>query len=162
MTKNVKRKPKDRGRKDQAIFYLTLGKGISETADLVGVTRQTIRNWLNSSEFYEEYVKAERKRLNQLGNIYNRADKASFDILNKIMGDENANNSDRIRAAIEIQKQSFRVREFLILEERLARLERQFTRGESGGPKTVHLEFPYPLPMPLEKSEKAEQTAGTE
>jgi len=103
-----------------AIQYLANGKSNSETARLLNVTRQTIGNWMGNDLFVNELTKAEKNKITQLVKMYQDAEVSSFKTLKEIMEDENAKDADRIKAAKEINHGSYRLRERIEVEERLA------------------------------------------
>jgi len=73
--------------------------------------------------FVNELKKTEQKRVTQLTKMYQDAEVSSFKILKGIMENENAKDADRIKAAKEINHGSYKLREQIEFEERLANLE---------------------------------------
>lgn len=93
-------------RQQLAINHLSNGKNLSETARLVGVSRQTVGTWMRSAAFQQAVNAALDKKRAELQARYQAAEPGIFDFWNKVMNDESAKLSDRLLASRLIVNQS--------------------------------------------------------
>ena len=110
------------GRKqEQAITALLTQRNVDEAAKATGIAPKTLWRWLRLPEFQEAYRKARRQGFAQ---SIARLQQASSAALLKIMLDQNAPPSTRVRAAECVINQGSRAMEIEDLEVRIAALER--------------------------------------
>jgi len=106
-----------------AVTHLANGKTITETADLLGVSRQTIHNWIKDYTFAQQLKDLQREHVDEIAKRYSSAELESFEVRRTILLDETATNSDRLRAAKDISTTAIQYRETLDFQERLQKVE---------------------------------------
>lgn len=106
MSKNVKKIKSLTGKQSLALYYLTSGRSITRTAKSIGVTRQTIGNWMKDPVFHKALNDLQSKKIDELTLMHQSQDMKIFELLKSIMEDPKAPYRDRIRAAIEIRNES--------------------------------------------------------
>ncbi len=117
MTKNSNHK------QISALPFLLEGKTQKETASLLGVSRQTIGNWMKDRDFKAALKKRQMERIDQLSQKYQRAEDSAFDVVISILTNIEAKNIDRLRAAELIQKESHQYTYFQNLVVRIEEIE---------------------------------------
>ena len=119
------------GRKqEQAITALLTQRNVDEAAKAADIAPKTLWRWLRLPEFQEAYRKARRQAFAQSIARLQQASSAAATTLLKIMLDQNAPPSTRVRAAECVINQGSRAMEIEDLEVRIAVLERSAAKRD--------------------------------
>jgi hypothetical protein len=123
MSKNGKNPKSFKGKQALAIHHLTSGRSMTETAKLLGVTRQTIGNWMRDPNFNKSLHDLQSKRIDELTMMHQSQDLPVFEFFKSIMQDPAVPYRDRIRAAIEIRNESHNLKMIRDFDLRLRELQ---------------------------------------
>ena len=88
--------------KVRAIHLLVAGHTIPETANQVGVRRETIWRWTKTPAFAEAVAAGRMEILEQVGQRLVYASCYAVDVLCELMKDRNASAGDRLKAAVAV------------------------------------------------------------
>jgi hypothetical protein len=111
-------------KKEAAIAALLTHRNVDEAAQAVGVGATTIWRWLKLPEFQAEYQKARRDAFSQSIARLQQGYSAAATTMLKIMLDQNAPTSTRVRAAECVMNHATKAIEIEDIEARVAELER--------------------------------------
>ena len=110
-------------KKEEAIAALLSQRSIEEAARASGVSTRSLYRWLELPEFQEAYLKARRQAFGQATARLQQASGAAVSTLLKVMVDQNAPASCRLRAADSVLAHGAKAIELEDIEMRLQRLE---------------------------------------
>ena len=110
-------------KKEEAIAALLGQRSVEEAARVVGIAPRTLLRWLGLPEFREAYCQARREAFGQATARLQQASGAAASTLLKIMVDQSAPASCRLRAADSVLNRGSKSIEQEDLEMRLHRLE---------------------------------------
>ena len=120
-------------KKEQAIAALLTQRNIEEAAKSIGIGANTLRRWMKEPEFQKAYRDARRQAFGQSIARLQQATGAAATTLLKIMVDQNAPVSTRVRAADSIFNHAAKAIEIEDIEARVSELERAAGNQKSGG-----------------------------
>jgi DNA-binding transcriptional MerR regulator len=109
---------------EQAIIALLTARNTEEAAKIAGVSAKTLLRWQNESAFDKAYRKARRDAFGQGTARLQQASGAAVSSILKIMLDQHAPASTRLRAADLVLTQGARAIEIEDVEARVTELER--------------------------------------
>jgi len=113
------------GRKmEQAILALLTARNIEEAAKIAGVSPKTLLRWQNEPAFDKSYRKARRNAFGQGTARLQQASGAAVSSILKIMVDQHAAASTKLRAADMVLSHGAKAIEIEDMDERLSALER--------------------------------------
>jgi transposase-like protein len=113
------------GRKrEEAIAALLSQRNIEEAARVAGIGTRTLLRWLKLPEFQAEYRKARRDAFSQSIARLQQGCSAAATTMLKIMLDQNAPASTRVRAAECVMNHATKAIEIEDIEARVSELER--------------------------------------
>jgi hypothetical protein len=113
----------------RAIAALLAHSSLTAASTECKVSERTLRRWLRIPEFREALAEAERDLLDRVAKSMTQLASSAQETLKSVLGNSEATDSVRIRAAVAILDHALRWREQVGLEDRLAALETQ----EGGG-----------------------------
>jgi hypothetical protein len=119
-------------KKEQAIAALLTQRNIEEAAKSIGIGANTLRRWMKEPEFNRAYREARRQAFGQSIARLQQATSAAAATLMKIMVDQNAPASTRVRAADSIFNHAAKAIEVEDIEARVTELERAAETQKSG------------------------------
>src|SRR5206468_5645 len=99
-------------------------RNIDEAAKVVGVSANTLLNWMKHPQFDAAYREARRQAFRQSVARLQQASSAAVTTLIKVMVDPTAPHSTRVRAADSVLSHSAKAIEIEDIEARVAELER--------------------------------------
>src|ERR1035437_6882882 len=111
-------------KKEEAITALLTQRNIEEAAKAIGVGANTLLRWLKVPEFDASYREARRIAFRQSVARLQQASGAAVTTLLKIMVDQNAPHSTRVRAADSVLDHAAKAIEIEDIEARESDLER--------------------------------------
>ena len=111
-------------KKEEAIAALLTQRNIEEAAKSIGVGANTLLRWMKEPEFTRAYREARRQAVGQSIARLQQATSAAAATLMKIMVDQNAPASTRVRAADSIFNHAAKAIEIEDIEARVSELER--------------------------------------
>jgi hypothetical protein len=111
-------------KKEEAIAALLTQRNLEEAAKAVGIGTRTLVNWLKVPEFQTAYREARRAAFGQSTARLQQASNAAVSTVLKIMLDQGAQVSARLRAADLVLSHSAKSIEIEDIEARVAELER--------------------------------------
>jgi hypothetical protein len=133
-------------KKEQAIAALLSHRSIEEAARAAGIGFNTLLRWLKEPEFDAAYRKARKAAFGQCIARLQHASSAAVSAVLKIMVDQNAPASARLRAADIVLARSAKAIELEDVEARVSELERTARkhrnepnedRGNGAGPNPI-------------------------
>jgi transposase-like protein len=119
-------------KKEAAIAALLTNRNIEEAAKAVGISANTLLNWLKIPEFDQAYRQARRDAFRQSVARLQHASGAAVTTLLKIMVDGTAPASTRLRAADIVLAHTSKAIEIEDVEARVAALERAAETPQHG------------------------------
>ena len=122
-------------KQEEAIIALLSNRGVEDAARAVKITPRTLYRWLNEPEFDKAYRKARRAAFGQATARLQQMSGAAVATLGKMMVDQTAPPSTRVRAAEVIINNAARAIELEDVEARVGELERAAASQKPGGPK---------------------------
>ena len=120
-------------KKEEAIAALLTQRNIDEAAKSIGVVGNTLVRWMKDPGFQKAYREARRQAVGQSIGRLQQATSAAATTLMKIMVDQNAPASTRVRAADSIFNHAAKFMEIEDIEARVAELERTAATQKRGG-----------------------------
>jgi len=120
-------------KKEEAIAALLTQRNIDEAAKSIGVVGNTLLRWMKDPGFQKAYREARRQAVGQSIGRLQQATSAAATTLMKIMVDQNAPASTRVRAADSIFNQAAKFMEIEDIEARVSELERTASTQKQGG-----------------------------
>ena len=111
-------------KKEEAIAALLTQRNIEEAAKSIGVGANTSLRWMKEPEFTRAYREARRQAVGQSIARLQQATSAAAATLMKIMVDQNAPASTRVRAAEAIINHAAKAIEIEDIDARVTELER--------------------------------------
>src|ERR1039457_1485481 len=126
-------------KKEQAITALLSHRSMEEAARAAGIGVNTLLRWMKEPEFDQAYRKARREAFGQGTARLQQASGAAVSSILKIMLDQHAPASTKLRAADLVLSHGAKAIEIEDIEARVAELERaaeesKKTRGDRRGP----------------------------
>ena len=113
------------GRKqEEAIAALLTQRNVDEAAKSIGVAPKTLLRWMKLPEFQKAYREARRTAFGQSIARMQQLSNAAVSVVGKMMLDQNAPASIRLRAADLVLSHSAKAIEIEDIEARVADLER--------------------------------------
>ncbi len=113
------------GRKqEEAVAALLTQRNVEEAARSVGIDPKTLLRWLKVPEFQNAFREARRAAFSQSVARLQQGSSAAATTLLKIMVDQNAPYSTRVRAAECVMNQTMKALELEDVEARVSELER--------------------------------------
>ena len=119
-------------KKEEAITALLTQRNIEEAAKAIGIGANTLLRWLKVPEFDAAYREARRIAFRQSVARLQQASGAAVTTLLKIMVDQNAPHSTRVRAADSVLDHAAKAIEIEDIEARVAALERATEASTQG------------------------------
>ena len=116
-------------KKEEAIAALLTQRNVDEAARSINVASRTLLRWLQVPEFQDAYRQARRAAFGQTIARMQQASGAAVSTLLKIMVDQQAPASTRVRAADTILNHATKAIEIEDVSVRLARLEELAKKG---------------------------------
>ena len=113
-----------RAQERRAIAALLTQRNIEEAAKSIGIGSNTLLRWMKEPEFQQAYRDARRQAFGQSIARLQQATGAAATTLLKIMVDQNAPASTRVRAADSIFNHAAKAIEIEDIEARVSELER--------------------------------------
>jgi transposase-like protein len=120
-------------KKEEAIAALLTQRNIDEAAKSIGVVGNTLLRWMKDPGFQKAYREARRQAVGQSIGRLQQATSAAATTLMKIMVDQNAPASTRVRAADSIFNHAAKFMEIEDIEARVSELERTASTQQQGG-----------------------------
>jgi len=120
-------------KKEEAIAALLTQRNIEEAAKSIGVGANTLLRWMKDPEFTRAYREARRQAFGQSLARLPQATSAAAATLMKIMVDQNAPASTRVRAADSIFNHAAKAIEIEDIDARVTELERAAGTQKPGG-----------------------------
>jgi transposase-like protein len=120
-------------KKEEAIAALLTQRNIEEAAKSIGVGANTLLRWMKDPEFTRAYREARRQAVGQSIARLQQATSAAAATLMKIMVDQNAPASTRVRAADSIFNHAAKAIEIEDIDARVTELERAAGTQKPGG-----------------------------
>jgi hypothetical protein len=111
-------------KQEEAIAALLTQRNIEEAAKSIGVSANTLLRWMKEPEFQKAYREARRQAFGQSIARLQQATSAAATTLLKIMVDQAAPASTRVRAAEAIFNHAAKAIEIEDIEARVTELER--------------------------------------
>jgi transposase-like protein len=111
-------------KKEEAIAALLTQRNIEEAAKAIGIAANTLLRWMKEPDFNRAYREARRQAFGQSIARLQQATSAAAATLMKIMVDQNAPASTRVRAADSIFNHAAKAIEIEDIEARVTELER--------------------------------------
>lgn len=111
-------------KKEEAIVALLTQRNIDEAAKSIKVAPNTLLNWMKLPEFQKAYREARRTAFGQSIARMQQLSNAAVSVVGKMMLDQNAPASIRLRAADLVLSHSAKAIEIEDIEARVADLER--------------------------------------
>lgn len=108
---------------EKALAALLEGKSVSQAAKRAGVARSTVYGWLRQDDFVAQLRAGEGRLLDGAVRRLLVLQDAAIGTLEAILGNPDASNATRLRAAALVLDVTIRLRELRNVEERLATLE---------------------------------------
>ena len=118
-------------KKEQAIAALLSQRNIEEAARAVGIGAKTLLRWMRLPEFDSAYRHARRDAFSQSIARLQQAATAAVTTLLKVMVDQQATVSSRVRAADAVLNHATRAFELDEIEARVSELEQAAEAGKS-------------------------------
>jgi hypothetical protein len=119
----TRRRSKFGHRQEEAIAALLSHRSLEDAARAVGIATQTLLRWLKEPTFDAAYRQARRAAFSQSIARLQQASGAAVSTLLKVMLDQNAPASTRVRAADSILDHGAKAIEIEDIEVRVAELE---------------------------------------
>ena len=113
-----------RPKQEEAILALLTNPGVEHAARAVKITPRTLYRWLSESPFDKAYRKARRKAFGQGTARLQQASGAAVSSILKIMLDQHAPASTKLRAADMVLSHAAKAIEIEDIEARVSELER--------------------------------------
>ena len=110
-------------KKEEAIVALPSQPGVEQAARVVGIGPKTLLRWLQNPEFKAAYHEARREAFGQATSRLQQASSAAVSTILKIMLDQTAPVSSRLRAAESVVAHAAKAIEIEDIEARVAALE---------------------------------------
>jgi transposase-like protein len=110
-------------KKEEAIAALLVQRNVEEAARAVGIATSTLLRWLQLPEFAAAFRKARRDAFSQSIARLQQGSSAAATTLLKIMLDQNAPTSTRVRAAECVMNHAMKAIELEDIEARVRALE---------------------------------------
>lgn len=110
-------------RQRKALEMLLVTGDVTQAASAARVSRQTVHNWLKQAEFTTALEEGERLALAGISRGLVRLGEQAIQTLEGAMADKDIHPSTRVRAADVVLARLLQLRELVILEERVSRLE---------------------------------------
>ncbi|MFD9517673.1 helix-turn-helix domain-containing protein [Streptomyces sp. NPDC059979] len=123
----------DTGRKARAAALLARGVPAANVGRQVGVTGRTVRRWLENPEYAEQVQELRRTALGETLRGLETVSRSAVHILGRVLADDGAPATVRVRAAIGVLSLLPRIAEHVELEERVALLEAATACRDEGG-----------------------------
>ena len=120
-------------KKEAAIAALLTARNIEEAAKNVGIAPKTLLKWMKVPEFQAEYRQARRAAFGQAITRLQQMSGAAVATLGKMMVEQTAPPSTRVRAAEVIINQAAKAIEIEDIESRLTELEQAAATQKRGG-----------------------------
>lgn len=120
-------------KKEEAVAAVLSQRSLEEAARVAGVGVATLMRWQKLPEFREALRKARREALAQTVGRLQQASSAAATTLLKVMLDQTAPASTRVRAADSVMNHALKAIELEDVLERLTQLERIADLPKSGG-----------------------------
>ena len=114
-------------KQEKACHYIVGGLGIKDTADLVGVTEQTVFRWMRLSEFQAQIRSLRRLVIENSVNDLLQLNKRAVKTLEALLDCDN--QPTRCRAAVAILTKSHESIDFFEYSERLRLIEQKFSEN---------------------------------
>ena len=111
-------------KKEEAIAALLSQRNIEEAARVAGIGTRTLLRWMQVPEFKTAYRKARKDAFSQSVSRLQQASGAAASTFLKIMVDQNAPASTRVRAAECVMNHAMKAIELEDIEARVSELER--------------------------------------
>jgi hypothetical protein len=127
-------------KKQDAIKALMTHPTIEKAAGAVGISETTLWRWLQLPEFANAYAEARNRVLEQTLSLLHKATGSAVATLVRNL--KCGNPSVEVRAAIGVLDQTFKARELLEMEQRLAAVEMTLDEAKNVE-KTVTSKFGY-------------------
>lgn len=109
-----------------AIRELVAGATVTDAARVAGVLRQTVHRWMADDERFRAAMSdAEAEALNAFQRGLVRLGDKAIVALEAVFDDSDASHAEKLRAVGLIAMHAPKLREFVDLEERMARIEAQ-------------------------------------
>ena len=116
-------------KKEEAIAALLSQRNVEEAARVAGIGTRTLLRWLKLPEFLSAYREARRAAFGKSIARLQQASSAAVSTLLKIMVDQNAPASTRVRAADSVLDHSAKAIEIEDIEARVSELDRAASSG---------------------------------
>jgi len=118
-------------KQEEAIAALLTQRNVEEAAKSIGISANTLMNWMKRPDFDAAYREARRLAFRQSISRLQQASSAAVTTLLKVMVDPTAPHSTRVRAADSVLDHSAKAIELEDIEARVAELERaaEMSRG---------------------------------
>jgi transposase-like protein len=120
-------------KKEEAIAALLSQRNVEEAARAVGISPNTLLNWMKLPEFEKEYRAARRASVSQTNARFQQTTGAAASIIMKLMVDPKVVDSVRLRAAEYVVNHSAKALEIEDVEVRVAELERAAEASKPAG-----------------------------
>src|SRR5262245_43713052 len=111
-------------KQEEAIAALLTQRNVEEAAKSIGISANTLMNWMKRPDFDAAYREARRLAFRQSIARLQQASSAAVTTLLKVMVDPTAPHSTRVRAADSVLDHSAKAVELEDIEARVAELER--------------------------------------
>jgi predicted negative regulator of RcsB-dependent stress response len=119
-------------KKEAAVVALLTQRNLEEAAKTVGISANTLLNWLKVPEFQAAYREAKRAAYSQAVARLQQGAAAAATTMLKMMIDSNTPASVRIRAAECVMNHATKAIEIEDIEARVAELERATQASKEG------------------------------
>jgi hypothetical protein len=119
-------------KQEEAILALLTNRNVEEAARAVKITPRTLYRWLNEPTFDKAYRKARREAFGQGTARLQQAAGAAVSTVLRVMLDQNAPASTKLRAADLVLSHGARAIEIEDIEARVAELERSAAETKQG------------------------------
>jgi hypothetical protein len=119
-------------KKEAAIVALLTHRNIEEAADAVKISVKTLLRWMKEPDFDAAYRAARRLAFGQSISRLQQASTAAVTTVLKLMVDQNAPASTRLRAADIVLDRTAKAIEIEDIEARVAELERAAAVAKAG------------------------------
>lgn len=110
-------------RQRKALEVLLVTGDVTQAASAARVSRQTVHNWLKQAEFSAALEEGERAALAGISRALVRLGEQATQTLENAMTTPEIHPSTRVRAADIVLARLLQLRELVILEERVSKLE---------------------------------------
>jgi len=121
-------------KKEEAIAALLSQRNIEEAARVAGIGTRTLLRWLKLPDFQSAYRQARRQAFSQSIARLQQGCSAAATTMLKIMLDQNAPASTRVRAAECVMNHATKAIEIEDIEARVSELERTASSGRGPQP----------------------------